>query len=479
MVSRMQPARPRARRSRYRFTARLTHSVPAMLSMGLIGVILVASALAAGRFWSFVGDVTNQNLFQTIVQAADPPQGTVAWKLRHGQQVNLLLLGYGGAENDAPYLTDSVMVVSIDPVTRRVVEASIPRDLWVPIQAWPQGQHGNHWGKVNEAYEDGLATDSTKYRRYQGRDGGGHLAEDTVGRIVGLHFDGYMGVDFKAFRDLVNALGGVTICLDTPLDDYQYPRFHGYQTIHYPAGCKLYDGGQALQIARSRHAVEASQASDFGRARRQQAILQGIRDKALSVDGITKAGPIMAALQRDFTTDLSLGDLSALYHAAGGVTDQAAIHLALTDQDLLDGYFERQDSCGPFYTYVLCTEDPTYQTIHTYFANAFVPRSALKVKVPVQIANASANSYDLGDRVTAILKPLGLQMAPPDRHYFAAKGYIVDLSGGRNPALVTWLKDFFGLPVVTSDNDANAQEQTTGIVVVIGRDYARRWFGLS
>jgi LCP family protein required for cell wall assembly len=451
-----------------------------MVALGLIGVLLVGSALAAGRLWSFVSTVTNRNIFATVVQAVDPPAGSVAWKLKHNQQVNLLLLGYGGAENDAPYLTDSIMAISIDPVTHRVMEASIPRDLWVEIKAWPAGpRSSNHYGKINEAYEDGLANDSSKLPRYQGRDGGGYLAEDTVSAVTGIKFDGYIGVDFVAFRDLVNALGGVTICLDEPLIDHQYPRFHGYMTINFPAGCRVYNGEQALEIARSRHAIEPDQATDFGRARRQQEILSAIRKQAMSVNGITKAPQLMDALQQNFTTDLSLIDLTTLYQTAGGIADAAIEHVALTDSDLLDGYYEQQDSCGPYYTYVLCPEDPTYGILHTYFQNAFVPTDALAGKVPVQIANASYNSTELGDRLTAILKPLGLNMSAPFRHYYAASGYIVDHTAGKDPALIQWLRDFFGLPVVTSDPNQASGEQTTGVVVVVGRDYARRWFGLQ
>lgn len=450
-----------------------------MVALGLIGVLLIGSALAAGRFWSFVTAVTNLNPLQTFVQAAAPPQGSIAWKIRNNQQVNILLLGYGGAENDAPYLTDSMMVVSVDPVTHRVVETSIPRDLWVKINAWPASTGRNHWGKVNEAYENGIGQDSSKLPQYQGRDGGGHLAEDTVSAITGLKFDGYVGVDFKAFRDLVDALGGVNVCLTEPLDDNQYPRFHGYMSIHYPAGCHVYNGEQTLEIARSRHAIEADQASDFGRARRQQQILSAIKKQALTVNGITRAPQLMNALQQDFRTDLSLIDLASLYQVGGSVPDSAIEHLALTDQDFLDGYFAQPDSCGPYYTYVLCPVDPTYGTLHMYFQNEFVPRDVLSQKVPVQIANASYNTEDLGDRVTAIIKPLGFTLAAPVRHDYEATGYIVDRTNGRSPATVEWLQRFFGLPVVSTDPDPVQGEQTSGIVVVLGRDYARHWLGLQ
>lgn len=450
-----------------------------MVALGLVGVLLIGSALATGRLWAFVSAVTNKNPFETAVQAIDPPSGSVAWKLRHGQEVNLLLLGYGGAENDAPYLTDSMLAITIDPVTRRVVETSIPRDMWVQIQAWPQSVRRDHWGKINEAYEDGLGKDPTKLGRYQGRDGGGFLAEDTVGQVTGIKFDGYLGVDFKAFRDLVDALGGVTVCLTEPLVDHQYPRHHGYQTISFPSGCAKYGGEQTLQLARSRHAIEPDQASDFGRARRQQLILSAIRKQALTVDGITRAPQLMNALQQNFTTDLSFIDLTALYQTAGGIQDSGIEHLALTDADLLQGFFAQPDTCGPYYTYVLCPVDQTYAVIHTYFQDDLVPRSALAGHVPVQIANASANTLDLGDRVTAMLRPLGLNVGEPVRHYYEAQGYIVDYTNGKYPSLVDWMHDFFGLPVVSADTSAASGQQTTGIVVVLGRDYARHWLGLQ
>ena len=64
-----------------------------------------------------------------------------------------------------------------------------------------------------------------------------------------------------------NALNGVDVCLTTDLDDWSYPNYHGgWNPIHFKAGCRHYNGEQALQIARSRHALQPEQSSDFGRA---------------------------------------------------------------------------------------------------------------------------------------------------------------------------------------------------------------------
>src|ERR1700694_165590 len=131
----MLRARPRARRSRYNFFYRLTRSVPAAIAAALLLAVIVGATLTYKRFDDFISATTGHHLnpIGEVVQAVEPAQGTIAYKLKHGQQVNILLLGMGGMENDAPYLTDSIMAVTIDPNTDRVMLASVPRDLVVAM----------------------------------------------------------------------------------------------------------------------------------------------------------------------------------------------------------------------------------------------------------------------------------------------------------------------------------------------------------
>src|SRR5437764_1169392 len=88
------PIRPRRRRG------------PVVL--GFIAIVLIgALALSGARLYDFLRNVANvDNPFQLIPGGLEPPAGSIPYKLKHGQQVNILALGYGGAENDAPYLTD-------------------------------------------------------------------------------------------------------------------------------------------------------------------------------------------------------------------------------------------------------------------------------------------------------------------------------------------------------------------------------------
>ncbi len=479
----MSRARPRARRSRYSVSHRLTRSVPALIGAVLLVAIVVTATVAYRRIDDFLTAVTGKGItLGAVVEAVQPEPGSIAYKLQHGQQVNVLLLGMGGYENDAPFLTDSIMAVTIDPNSHRVMLASIPRDLVARMNL--QTNANSIWtNKINAAYEVPYTNIICCVApQYQGRDGGGHAAEHEVGKITGLTFDRYIAIDFVAFRDMVNALGGVDVCLTTNLDDYEYPNYgHGYIALHYRAGCQHLSGEQALQVARSRHAIEPQQSSDFGRARRQQDIMQAIKKKATTVNGWAKAPQLLDALQKNIHTDMSLADMKAIYDWGKNLPDSAILRLALTaPSGAAAGNFLYSGNCGMGpYASQLCPEDPSYRMIHQYIASAFIDQSLLAERAPVQFANGSYTYSDLADRVTTMLDPLGLQLANPILHGNSARTLILDYSGGQFPKTTAWLANYFGGQVIAatpaSPQPARGQ-QTYGIVVVLGHDFGARWF---
>jgi LCP family protein required for cell wall assembly len=448
----------------------------------LLVAIVVTATVAYRRIDDFLTTVTGKGItLGAVVEAVQPEPGSIAYKLQHGQQVNVLLLGMGGYENDAPFLTDSIMAVTIDPNSHRVMLASIPRDLVARMNL--QTNPNSIWtNKINAAYEVPYTNIICCVApQYQGRDGGGHAAEHEVGKITGLTFDRYIAIDFVAFRDMVNALGGVDVCLTSNLDDYEYPNYgHGYIALHYKAGCQHLSGEQALQVARSRHAIEPQQSSDFGRSRRQQDIMQAIKKKATTVNGWAKAPQLLDALQKNIHTDMSLADMKAIYDWGKNLPDSAILRLALTaPSGAAAGNFLYGGNCGMGYASQLCPEDPSYRMIHQYIASAFIDQSLLAERAPVQFANGSYTYSDLADRVTTMLDPLGLQLANPILHSNSAKTLILDYSGGQFPKTTAWLASYFGGQVIAatpaSPQPARGQ-QTYGIVVVLGHDFGARWF---
>ncbi|HET9782621.1 MAG TPA: LCP family protein [Candidatus Dormibacteraeota bacterium] len=480
-----RPRPNRARRSRYRVSYRLTRSFPAAIIAVLLLSVIVGATLTYKRIDDFVTATTGHhvNPIGEVVQVVDPQPGTIAYKLQHGQQVNILLLGMGGYENDAPYLTDSIMAITIDPNTSRVMMASIPRDLVVHMNL--QTNSSRTWTqKINAAYEVPYTNIICCVDpQYSGPNGGGKAAEHEVGKVTGLTFDRYIAIDFVAFRDMVNALGGVDVCLTTNLDDLEYPNYNnGYMPIHFKAGCQHLSGEQALEVARSRHAIEPEQASDFGRARRQQDIMEAIKKKATTVNGFAKAPQLLNALQKNIHTDMSLTDMKAIYDWGKNLPDSSIVRVALTapsgaaEGNLLDSY-----DCGMGAgTSQLCADDPSYNMIHRYLASVLIDPKTLAEKAPVQFVNGSNNFPGLDQRVTSMFDPTGLALNDPVGHRPTPQTQILDYSGGKFPLTAKYLENFFGAPVVeaTPANPAPAAgQQTYGLVVVIGHDFALHWLG--
>src|SRR5438552_5209122 len=476
----------RARRSRYSVSYRLTRSFPAAVVAVLLLAVIVGATLTYKRFDDFVTATTGHHInpIGEVVQAVEPSPGTIAYKLKHGQQVNILLLGMGGYENDAPFLTDSIMAVTIDPNSNRVLMASIPRDLVVRMNL--QTNPDRVWvNKINSAYEVPLTNIiCCVASQYSGPNAGGMAAEHEVGKVTGKTFDRYMAVDFVAFRDMVNALGGVDICLTTNLDDLEYPDYsNGYRPIHFKAGCQHLNGEQALEVARPRHAIQPDQASDFGRARRQQDIMQAIKKKATTVNGFAKAPQLLSALQKNIHTDMTISDMKAIYDWGKNLPDSSIIRVALTgpspngDGNLIDSF---DCGMGPGVSQ-LCPDDASYFMIHHFFAEGvFISPKTLAEKAPVQIVNGATNFPNLDQRVTSMLDPSGLQLADPVTNRPTTATVILDYSGGKFPLTTKWLNDFFGGTVVaaTPSNPAPSPgQQTYGLVVVLGHTYALHWLG--
>jgi polyisoprenyl-teichoic acid--peptidoglycan teichoic acid transferase len=221
------------------------------------------------------------------------------------RRVNVLLLGIDQRQGEqGPFPTDTIILLSIDPVGRTAVMLSIPRDLWVE---YPNGQVG----KINAANIVGDAI------QYPGG-GGPAMALDTVEQMLGVKINFYVLINFEVFTALIDAVGPVTVCPSEPIDDNQYPDgSYGYITVHFDAGCQELDSERLLQYARTRH---DDQDGDIGRSRRQQEVIMAARDKVLSAGGVIALLPevtrLWESLQANFRTDMKFEDMIGLAQIA-------------------------------------------------------------------------------------------------------------------------------------------------------------------
>ena len=213
------------------------------------------------------------------------------------ERVNFLLLGLDQRPGErGPFRADTMMVVSLDRKNRIASMVSIPRDLWVPIPG-----HGEN--RINTAYFFG----------------GPQLAKQTVQYNLGIPIHYYAVVNFQGFVQIVDALGGITIEVETPIYDTKYPNEnYGYQTVYIPAGQQHMDGEIALKYARSRHG-----GWDFGRIQRQQEVLLAIRERALELSYrlVPKLPSLWDALGDAIDTDFELKEAMVLVPTALQIGD--------------------------------------------------------------------------------------------------------------------------------------------------------------
>ena len=313
----------------------LTHSSNRLLLIWLTGFAVIG-LMAACIFFNLVRDLVRN--WSTTALVAPAASGVAVTDPETGQPVALDIPGWNGVERvtvlllgiderhqeTGPFRTDTMLVLTVDPVAKTAGILSIPRDLWVQIPTMDTE------GKINTAHFLGDAYD------YPG--GGPALAMDTVKQELGIPVDYYMRFNFDSFEQVVDAIGGVDICVPETIDDPLYPAFdnYGYDPLHIDRGCQHMAGAVALKYARTRHA-----GTDFDRAKRQQQVILAVRDKVtkqnLLPQLVGQASTLLDELQKSVRTNLSLDQMIQLAKLATQI-DARNIKQATIDENMVVAY---------------------------------------------------------------------------------------------------------------------------------------------
>jgi polyisoprenyl-teichoic acid--peptidoglycan teichoic acid transferase len=258
-------------------------------------VVLIALSVVTLLVWQRVA------AFNDTVSTAPAASSALFWPLRGSERVNVLMIGYGGAEHGGGFLSDSINIISIDPANDLTTIIPIPRDLWVEgVPAMPRH------GKINEAFAGGWVEG--------GIQGAGERAAAVVSWVTGLEIEHWMAMDFAGFREMVDAVGGVTIENPRAFSyTWSENNFHGevWDGGTFEAGTLHLDGREALDYTRVRYASLREEASDFARSVRQQRVLSALR-RELGGGGLSSIGPglrLMDAFEGRLNTSLSAVDL--------------------------------------------------------------------------------------------------------------------------------------------------------------------------
>jgi LCP family protein required for cell wall assembly len=193
------------------------------------------------------------------------------------ERLNILLVGSDQRPREGTYNTDTLIVLSIDPVSGRVAMFQLPRDTAdLPVPRKAQGLWGSRYGNKITSWLTANANRDEIWGGSNRRQTGFIALKAILGELYGLDIKYYVEVNFQGFRDSVDTLGGVNINVQVPLTDDRYPTETGtLRRLYVPAGPQHMNGTQALAYARSRKTTD-----DFDRGRRQQRVLLSLREQA-------------------------------------------------------------------------------------------------------------------------------------------------------------------------------------------------------
>ncbi len=217
-------------------------------------------------------------------------------------RVTILVMGYDfgdwASERSCPCRSDTMIVLTIDPVSHTAGMISVPRDMWVSIP-------GLSYNKINTALYLGDL--------YKVPGGGPELAKKAVENFLGTPIQYYALINFSVFENMIDTIGGVCLNIDTQIEvGVLYE--HGRVTLE--PGRQCVDGGVALGYARARYVGQGVENGDVDRSKHQQEVIMAIRDKLLDpanfLNLMAKAPTLYSELSSGITTNLSLNDAMRL-----------------------------------------------------------------------------------------------------------------------------------------------------------------------
>jgi len=271
-------------------------------------------------------------------------------KERDPNRINLLLLGMRGeGDPNGGLLSDSIILVSIQKSTGKIALISIPRDLYVTIPGTEQK------AKINAAHACGE----------EKKPGGGGIiySKAIVSEVTGLYIDYAVSVDHQAFKEAVDAIGGIDIYLDKPfIEDKQ---FTNELVLNLPAGENHLDGETALFYVRSRYTT-----SDFDRMKRQQRVLVSVKNKVLSMGVLANPVRVFSLLDilgRNVRTDMGANEIQQMISFAAKA-DASSIKTRIFDTTPEGFLYSTYADNG---AYILLPKSGDYSEIQNACKNIF------------------------------------------------------------------------------------------------------------
>lgn len=426
-------------------------------------LILAVGGVVFGKGYFKLKKVFNGSSSAAALQADVDP---TLLKGEGDGRVNILMLGVGGAGHDGGDLTDTIMIASVDPVNNQAVLFSIPRDLWVKMP----NNYISNYQKINAAYESGkykyLGKNDISNANTKAIQAGFDAADSTIERVMGVPIHYNVLVDFQAFRQAIDTVGGITINAPEQLYDPTMAWENDHSPIIAKIGINNFDGKHALNYVRSRET-----SSDFARSQRQRAVMLALKDKVTNLGVL--ANPVkISSLLNDFgdnvKTDISLSDMQRMVAIMKKIPSSQIQSVGLTDggnnfltTGNMNGLSIVQPRAG--------LED--YTAIQAFIRSKLKDGYITQENANVTILNGTVTPGLATDKATE-LKTYGYNIGTVDNaptpDYDTTQ--IIDLSHGNKKYTLNYLKQRYSVTTTTTTLPTGIVQGTADIVIILGQD---------
>ena len=375
-----------------------------------------------------------------------------------------MLVGIGGEEHVAGDLADTIIIASIDPFAHEIAMLSIPRDMYVDIPGY--------WStKVNAAHSIG---ESEGFQEEGYPDGGIGLLQRTIEETLDIPIHYYTRADFEAFKQAVDAVGGVDITLEEPVWDPNFDWQYGKNALNLPAGDVHLDGVKALLLSRARGATGLGigvERGDFSRGERQRDILTALANKVLTLGTFSnpvKISNLLSAIGNHVRTNMQLSEMLRVYEIAESVDQSAIISAGLDNSP--DNYLVSQSIGGAS---TLVPRGGDYSAIQAYVRSIFVDGFLRDEKAGIDVRNASSIP-GLAAETAETLESYGYTVIGIDNagaDVFDST-VIYDLSDGSKPYTKRYLEQRFNLQMQPSSAVPVDVTSEGDFLILLGNDAA-------
>jgi LCP family protein required for cell wall assembly len=415
------------------------------------------------------------SILETIKSMANPNLPRI--KGSEDGQINILLLGMAGKGKPGQNLTDTLMVASIDTKTNRVALLSIPRDLYVSV---PDAKVNT---KINSVYQYGLSSSQNDEAR------AAEIIQKTIANITGFSIDYYIILNFDGFQKAIDDIGGINIISERDIYDERYPGpNYSYETFKLSKGLHHLDGATALKYARERH---GDPEGDFGRAKRQQQIMQSAKNKVFSTDTLMNVftlNNLFNTLGDNIKTNVAMEEFPSFFELAKKL-DTNNINNVVIDAWNRDSLLKVSHvQYGDIRAFVLIPRVGNYSEIHDVAKNIFDLNTIKRRKEEIAKENAKLiiiNQSGDPKIVSKIKKVLqenlnykNIQLISSPAKKIMEKTFVYDATDGRKPFTLDELA--IKLPADVSyafeeNNSDLMQEKEFDMAIIIGKDLIERY----